>query len=166
MWLDPTFPNKNIIFIKCNCSKFSFLNLNFTIWTVLITKTQNWTTNKKVYNWKFPGGPVVRTWCFHCRALAESLTRELRSSKTCVWRGCSVTQTCLTFWDLLDCTPPGSSVHGISQARILEWVAISFSRVSSRPRNWTCVSCIDRQTQLPLHHPGSPFFKKVFVFYL
>ena len=71
MWLDPTFPNKNIIFIKCNCSKFSFLNLNFTIWTVLITKTQNWTTNKKVYNWKFPGGPVVRTWCFHCQGLGS-----------------------------------------------------------------------------------------------
>ena len=40
---------------------------------------------------------------------------------------------------------PDSSVHGISQARILEWVAISFSRGSSWPRNWTCVSCIGRQ---------------------
>ena len=40
----------------------------------------------------------------------------------------------------MDCTPPGSSVHGISQARILEWVAISFSRGSSQPRNWTQVS--------------------------
>ena len=38
--------------------------------------------------------------------------------------------------------PPGSSVHGILQARILEWVAISFSRVSSPPRDWTQVSCI------------------------
>ena len=39
---------------------------------------------------------------------------------------------------------PGSSVHGISQARILEWVAISFSRGSSRPRDWTWVSCTGR----------------------
>ena len=38
--------------------------------------------------------------------------------------------------------PPGSSVHGISQARILEWIAIFFSRGSSQPRNWTQVSCI------------------------
>ena len=38
-----------------------------------------------------------------------------------------------------------SSVHGISQARILQWVVISFSRGSSKPRNWTLVSCIDRQ---------------------
>ena len=36
-------------------------------------------------------------------------------------------QLCLTLWDSMDCSPPGSSVHGISQARILEWVAISFT---------------------------------------
>ena len=40
----------------------------------------------------------------------------------------------------VDCSPPGSSVHGISQARILEWGAISFSKGSSWPRDWTCVS--------------------------
>ena len=39
--------------------------------------------------------------------------------------------------DPMDCSLPGSSVHGILQARILEWVAISFSRGSSQPRNWT-----------------------------
>ena len=42
----------------------------------------------------------------------------------------------------MDCSPPGSSVHGILQARILEWVAISFSRASFRPRDQTQVSCI------------------------
>ena len=42
----------------------------------------------------------------------------------------------------MDSSPPGSSVHGIFQARILEWIAISFSRGSSWPRNWTQVSCI------------------------
>ena len=41
-----------------------------------------------------------------------------------------------------DCNPPGSSVHGILQARILQWVAISFSRGCSRCRDWTWVSCI------------------------
>ena len=43
------------------------------------------------------------------------------------------------FSDPMDCSPPGSSVHGISQARILEWVAISLSRGSSQPRDWTCI---------------------------
>ena len=42
----------------------------------------------------------------------------------------------------MDCSPLGSSVHGILQARILEWVAIPFLRVSSQPRDWTQVSCI------------------------
>ena len=48
-----------------------------------------------------------------------------------------------------DWSPPGSSVHGIFQARILEWVAISSSRRSSQPRDRTCVSCIGRQI---VHH--------------
>ena len=42
----------------------------------------------------------------------------------------------------MDCSLPASSVHGISQARILEWVSISFSRGSFWPRNWTCISCV------------------------
>ena len=46
-------------------------------------------------------------------------------------------QSCLTLCDRMESSPPGSSVHGILQARILEWVAISFSRESSQPRNQT-----------------------------
>ena len=49
--------------------------------------------------------------------------------------GCSLTKSCPTLWDPMDCSPPGSSVHGISQARILELVTISFSRGSFRPRD-------------------------------
>ena len=46
---------------------------------------------------------------------------------------CLVAKLCLILCDLLDCNPPGFSVHGISQARILEWVTISFSRRSFDP---------------------------------
>ena len=53
-----------------------------------------------------------------------------------------IPHSCLTLWDLTDCSSPGSSVHGILQARILESVAISFSRGSSWPRDQTGVSCI------------------------
>ena len=53
-----------------------------------------------------------------------------------------VTQSCPTLCNPVDCSPPGSSVHGILQARILEWVAIPFSRGSSQPRDWTGISCI------------------------
>ena len=53
-----------------------------------------------------------------------------------------VIQLCPALRDPVDCSLPGSSVHGILQARILEWVAISFSRGSSWPRDQTQVSCI------------------------
>ena len=49
---------------------------------------------------------------------------------------------CVLLCDPRDCSPPGSSVHGILQTRILEWVAISFSRGSSRPRDRTHVSYV------------------------
>ena len=53
-----------------------------------------------------------------------------------------IAQSCLTLCDPMDCSLPGSSIHGILQARILEWVAIAFSRRSSQPRDQTRVSCI------------------------
>ena len=53
-----------------------------------------------------------------------------------------VAHPCLTLCDPVDCSPPGSSVHGILQASILEWVAISFSRGSSQPRDRTQISHI------------------------
>ena len=51
-------------------------------------------------------------------------------------------QSCPALCDPMDCSPPGSSAHGILQARILAWVAMSSSRASSRARDWTWVSCI------------------------
>ena len=57
---------------------------------------------------------------------------------------CLVSELCPTLCNLMDCSPPGSSVHGILQARILEWVAFSFSRGSSQPSDRTHVSCIGR----------------------
>ena len=58
----------------------------------------------------------------------------------------------LTLSDHMDCSLPGSSVHGILQARILEWVAIPFSRGSSWPRNRTHVSYVSCISRWVLHH--------------
>ena len=64
-------------------------------------------------------------------------------------------QLCPTLCDpWTACSPPGSSVRGILQARILEWVAISFSRASSWPRDRTCISCTGRQILYPRAPPG------------
>ena len=71
---------------------------------------------------------------------------------------CSVAQSCLTLCDPMDCSLPGSCVHGISQARIPEWVAIPFSRGSSPPRDRThisYISCIARHVRYHQHHLGS-----------
>ena len=68
-------------------------------------------------------------------------------------------QLCPTLCHPMDCSPPGSSVHGISQSRILEWVAVSFSRASSQPRYRThisCISCICMRVLSCQHHLGSP----------
>ena len=64
-------------------------------------------------------------------------------------------QSCLTLCDPMACCPPGSSVHGILQARILEWVAISSSRGSSQLRDQTHISCVSWMVGWILYHWAS-----------
>ena len=66
-----------------------------------------------------------------------------------------VTKSCMTLCNPRDCSPPGSSVHGVSQARILEWVSIFFYSRSSWPRNWTHVSGLAGRF-LTTEPPGKP----------
>ena len=68
------------------------------------------------------------------------------------------TQSCPTLCHPMVCSPPDSSVHEIFQARILEWVAIPYSRGSSLPRDQTCISCVSCTEELygPKHtHRGN-----------
>ena len=69
----------------------------------------------------------------------------------------SVTTSYLTLCDSMDCNLPGSSVHGVLQARILEWVVMPSSRGSSPPRDWTHSLLHFRWILYPLRHFGSPF---------
>ena len=71
---------------------------------------------------------------------------------------CAQLPGCISVCDLMDCSPPGSSVHGIFQARILECTAISDSRGSSWPRDQTCISCVSCSGMwvFMLIHMGSP----------
>ena len=86
----------------------------------------------------------VLVWLF-----TVSISSELRMNfnTCCIFsiqerKKSEVTQSCPTLWNPMDCSPPGSSVYGIFQARVLEWIAISFSRGSSWPRDRIQVSCI------------------------
>ena len=83
-----------------------------------------------------------------------------------------VAQSCLTLCSTMDCSLPGSSVHGLLQAKILEWLAIPFSRASFWPRDQTRVSCIAGRFFCHLSHQGSPkstdmgihsFFQGIFL---
>ena len=68
------------------------------------------------------------------------------------WCNVMYAQSCLTLFNPMDCSSPGSSVHGIFQARMLEWVAISSSRGFSQPSDHTHVSCISYFGGWNLHH--------------
>ena len=105
--------------------------------------------------------------------LADSCGLSVVSPKHSTWRRakyntCAVLhakslQSCPTLCNPVDCSPPGCSVHGILQARILEWVAVPFSRGSSRPRHRTQVSCFLhwQAGSLPLSPPGKPYNRYV-----
>ena len=80
-------------------------------------------------------------------------SRERKRCKVFNLRESEVTQSCPTLCDPMDCSLPGSAVHGIFQVRILEWVAISFSRVSSQPRDRTGSSTLQTDA-LPSESSG------------
>ena len=80
--------------------------------------------------------------CVGGRSLRKvSIPMEKEGAITpCCWCCSSVAKSCPTLSDPMNCSPPGSSVHKLSQARRLDWVAISFSKGTCWPRDWTCLS--------------------------
>ena len=137
---------------------------------------------------KFPGGSQTFSgspgWEIHCGSLNyhQMVNTKIRliiffeAKKSSI---SEVTQLCLTLCDPASYSLPGSSIHGIFQARILKWVAISFSRGSSQPRDGARFFCIGRQVhscwvtlyfpmKTYLLTPKNAFFKillKVLLFY-
>ena len=90
----------------------------------------------------------ISSSCFHKAFLQScSLCSIVKDSEG------EVARLCPALCNPTDCSPPGSSIYGILQARILEWVGISFSWGSSRPRDWSQVSRI-AVTLYPLSHQG------------
>ena len=105
-------------------------------------------------------------WIGECNSLdVKSSFRSRQTSEMSVllvadlgrWM-CSVAQSCPTLCDPKNCSPPGSSVHVISQARILEWAAFPSFRGSSRLRSNLCLLYLLhwQVDSLPLCHQGSP----------
>ena len=108
--------------------------------TNILSKGNNWKNRIIIQTSPMTGyGPV---------AVLLFLTPE---QNLCFWcmRACRVSQSCPTLCNPKDCSPPGSSVHGMSKARILEWVAMPSSRGSSQSRDRTHISCIGRWVLYP-----------------
>ena len=105
--------------------------------------------------WKVPGtqraggSTLITHGMTHVNHPEESLTYTCVCVCACV-HVCA--RSCLTLPDPMNCSPPGFSVHGVFQARILEWVAISSSRGSSKPRDQTCISFISCVGRWILYH--------------
>ena len=114
--------------------------------------------------WLWDNDQWLKTWFTSIYHVHSSNFEPLRTLCVCVCVCvcvCSVSQSCLILCGPMECSLPGSSVHGISQARIPEWVALSYSRGSSRPSNCTQVSCIGRRNIY--HHPGNPLRALIFI---
>ena len=106
-------------------------------------------TNSKGNNWK--NRIIIQTspmTGYGPVAVLLFLTPEQNLWFWCM-RARRVSQSCPTLCNPMDCSPPGSSAHGISKARILEWVAMPSSRGSSQSRDRTHISCIGRWVLYP-----------------
>ena len=89
---------------------------------------------------------LLMIWSSHTNSgLSTSRSLHIRENQVSGFVVALVAKLCPTLCHPMNCSTPGSSVHGISQTRILVWVAIPFSRGSSQPKDRTCISCIDRQ---------------------
>ena len=111
-------------------------------------------------------------WILYCLSRCTPFKAHASSNLTnsclgpfCVW----VTQLCLTLCEPIDWGSPGSSIYGISQSRILEWVAIPFVRGSSQPRSWTWSPTLQADSLLcePLKKPlGKPLLLGALIWLL
>ena len=104
-------------------------------------------THSSILAWRIPGteepGWLLSMESHRVRYHWSNLVAATAAAAVSdIYKQSEVAQSCPTLCDPVDFSPPGSSVHGILQERILKWVVISSSRRSSQPRNRTCVSCI------------------------
>ena len=124
-------------------------------------------TTKQLHSHQLKGGPKdsvngrkykkENTYIYVCIYLNHFPAHMKLTQHSVCMCVCLVAKSCLTLCDPMDYSLPDSSVLGISQTKRLEWVAISFSRGSAQPRNWTCISCIAVDS-LPLSHWGNPAY--------
>ena len=141
------FSSSHVWIWELDCEE-SWALKNWCFWTVVLEKTLESPLDCKEIQPAHPRGD--QSWVFIGRTDVEAETpilwppdaKETKKGRNRERKKVRVTQSRLTLCDPMDCSLPVSSIHGIFQARVLEWVAISFSRRSSQLRDRTQVSCI------------------------
>ena len=128
--METFFRKKKFHFVATSAWHIPSTNTDWTVFFIEVTSSLNKWYFNFTYNSNFNDSLLV-----YCLILLSLQPKEKEKEN-------EVIQSCLALCDPMDCSLPGFSIHGILQARILEWVAISFSRGSSRPRGQTQVSCI------------------------
>ena len=140
---------------------------------------ESWTPTTSSYKTTSVSGRSIDFWLFcglafnsHVKALSFSTPQFviyevdyshdltlLKSSLHLRVHACLRAQSlsCVSLCDPMDCTPPDSSVPGVSHARIVEWVAISYSRGSSQARDWNHISCVAGRF-FTTEPPGKPLY--------
>ena len=134
-------------------SSHSFLCLSTCVSSSLFSRTHCCFSSKKCENY-------THTHTYSLHIYKHICLYDLLLMSIIMYMVCMPAQSHPTLCDPMDCSLLGSSVHGILQATILEWVAISFSWGCSWPRNWTGVSCnslTGRWVLLSLSLRGSPY---------
>ena len=125
----PTFKNLKILSISVMWSNGRFL--------------YSWLGSKLLQPlWRAVGNVITVKKCLPQDTAITLLGMYSVEMLACMHVHAKSLQPCPTLWDTMNCSPPGSSAHGILQARILKWVAMPWSRGSSRPKDWTFVSYI------------------------
>ena len=135
------FPFSIVCFMAADMGKtFKLLSMNFESEQINNSVFHIYCLNNLIYIYyliynSYHFNIQITTWKLRNANIFSKLKFHLR-------RWMIATQSCPTLWDPMDCSLPSSFVHGILQARILKWVAISFSSASSQPRDRTQVSCM------------------------
>ena len=122
-----------------DCTLQSEHNVNYGLWVIIICLCVGFSSAGKE---KVPLRLVTLVTGSNATVRTDGMENQSSSQFSVNLSEELATKSCPTLCNPMDCSLPGSSVHRILQARILEWVAIPFSRASSWSRDHTCVSCI------------------------
>ena len=144
-WIRSCLPSIYKLQVACVPFVIPFIQWSKAIFVLIWFYLYKLWRNAYYHLWLFFPDPVLKEISLYSLSLHRGeISRPLNKELSIFWWWWFSRWVMPDFYDPMDCSPPGSSIHGISQVRILEWVAISLTRGSSQPRDWTLVSCNGR----------------------